>query len=131
MVALPRAMESPMPSSKRKSRSQKSARPAADATCTVARTVGSLTLWSCSDPAPAQTPPPPEEFVKRIGRYRWRFFFITLAEARAEDALLTEPGWYVEAANPNPEWICNEPQGPYESFYELWVDTVQCLKETP
>lgn len=119
-----------MANSKRKSRARRAERPAADATCTVARTVGSLTLWSCSEPEPADTPPAREEFVQRIGRYRWRFFFVTVAEARGEDAVLTEPGWYVEAVNPNPAWICNEAQGPYESFNELWVDTVQCLKET-
>lgn len=100
--------------------------PAADETCTLARTVERdglrLALWTCSSPTPTEDGPTGDLWVaplvvfERVGRRKWKLFFVDPANARREDAEYTEPGWYFEAANPDPSWINNDAIGPYETL---------------
>lgn len=111
----------------------KVSRPVADATCTKSRTVrrGSVPLdvWTCSAPRvgePLEEAPrvslAPE--VVKVGRRNWKFWYVSGAEAKRDDALVREPGWYFSAATPNPEWINNDSVGPYRSFDEALQDLV-------
>lgn len=125
----------------KKARAAKRARPAADHTCTVSRAVERrglrLVVWTCSAPAPRVTgptgtlaeasPPAPTSRTRRhvcarIGRRRWRFFFVDPADASRQDADLTEPGWYVEAARASIDWLNNDPVGPYQTLKEARDD---------
>jgi hypothetical protein len=110
----------------KKTRAAKRARPAADETCTLARTVERdgkrLAVWTCSSPSP-RTPGPTGDLhaaqrvvFERIGRRKWRLFYVDPADARREDAEYTEPGWYFEAANPDPMWLNNDANGPYDGL---------------
>lgn len=123
-------MVSHMPSPK-KPRARK--RPEADATCSLVRTVMNeavrLDLWTCSAPAPASEPASvslvevaPRTVFKKIGRRKWRFFYVTAQEAHSENARAVEAGWYFDAANPSPFWLNNEPNGPYATLREARED---------
>jgi hypothetical protein len=110
-----------MTTSKRKPCARKAARPAADETCTVSRTVPGpagtvLTVWSCAAPKTKRTPPR-FDVIEKIGRYTWRFFFVTMREAFSEDDPVgAGPGWYFTATDPDPNWIYAGSVGPYSSL---------------
>ncbi len=95
-----------------------------------------LALWTCSEPAPSTDGPTgdlcPAQLVvfERIGRRKWKLFFVDPADARRDDAEHTEPGWYFEAANPDPSWISNDAIGPYDTLEDARDDArVRCSAE--
>jgi hypothetical protein len=87
-----------------------------------------LTVWSCSAPSPRESAPGPDvrrprpEVVEKIGRRKWRFFFVDAAAAADEDSEISEPGWYFEAKNPDSTWINNDPGGPYRTLDDARED---------
>ena len=121
-----------MPSTK-KSRAKKLSRPAADASCSLARTVDRsgvrLGVWSCSSPSPGE---PLDEsprvtiapVIERIGRRNWRFWFVSREEADRDDGegWGCGPGWWFKAENANPQWVNNDPLGPYATLEEAIDD---------
>jgi hypothetical protein len=122
-----------MPSPRKPRAAKTLLRPAADSTCRKTRTVTrgrvQLDVWSCSAPtpgAPLDDPPcvrwVPE--VVKVGRRNWMLWYASRAECEGDDALVSEPGWYFNAARPNPEWINNAPVGPYCSSDEALDDLV-------
>jgi hypothetical protein len=68
--------------------------------------------------------------VVRLGRYRWRLFYVSAEEIWHGLSELAAPGWYYEAVTPSPEWLNNEPGGPYETLEELQDDAYESLRET-
>jgi hypothetical protein len=110
-VVLPRAME-PSMSSTKKPCVTKLSRPAADASCTLARTVDrsglSLGVWSCSSPSPGEPLDEPPRVaiapeIVRIGRRNWRFWFVSRRRgARRRRGLGLRAGLVVQGGGGQP-----------------------------
>jgi hypothetical protein len=113
-------------------KSRRKARPRADKTCTLSRTVErngiTLGVWTCSAPSPRPWAPGPDlrrarpEVFEKVGRRKWRFFFVDPSDAADEDSELSEPGWYFQAKNPDATWINNDPAGPYKTIDDARED---------
>ena len=123
-----------MPSSK-KPRAKKLLRPASDASCTLARTVERsglrLGVWSCSSPSPGEPLDEPPRVtiapvIERIGRRNWRFWFVSREEAERDEGegWGCGPRWWFKAENANPQWVNNDPLGPYKTLKDAIEDTV-------
>jgi hypothetical protein len=107
----------PSMSSTKKPRATKLLRPAADASCTLARTVDrsglSLGVWSCSSPSPGEPLDTSPQLrlaptFEKVGRLLHRFFYVTRADTAGDNAAYREPGWYFEPVNPKYRWGTGE-----------------------
>ncbi len=123
-----------MPASKRP-RAVKGARPPADSSCTLTRVVERrglrLEIWTCSarrSGEPLDEPPRLKiaPVVERIGRRNWRFWYVSREDAARDEGegWGCEPGWWYNAANPDPSWVSNDPLGPFPTL-EQAVDEVR------
>jgi hypothetical protein len=71
------------------------------------------------------------ETVVRLGRRKWRLFYVSAEEIWQGVTDMSEPGWYVSAVNPSPHWVNCAPLGPYATVEELREDAFDALRETP
>jgi hypothetical protein len=71
------------------------------------------------------------ERVVRLGRRKWRLFYVSAEEIWQGVSDMTEPGWYVSAVNPSPHWVNCAPLGPYATLEALQEDAFEALRETP
>jgi hypothetical protein len=64
------------------------------------------------------------DFRAKLGRRVRRIFHVSRAGASHEGASQGEPGWYVNTVRPPPEWMNNDPLGPFPTLAALLRDVV-------
>jgi hypothetical protein len=51
--------------------------------------------------------------VVKIGRRKRRIYRVAAVDLEGDDCWLEEVGWYADTLRPPPEWMNNDPFGPY------------------
>jgi hypothetical protein len=69
------------------------------------------------------------QFKQRVGRRLRLIFYVSEIDLYLDSAWVHTSGWYIHTLEPSPDWMINEPAGPYESLAELKEDTFALFRE--
>ena len=69
------------------------------------------------------------QYKQRVGRRLRLIFYVSEIDLCLDDAWVHTSGWYIHTLEPSPDWMINEPAGPYESLAELREDTFALFRE--